>query len=264
MIQGHVYKGTICIRWYINVNGVMNPHKDTTSTVPLVLSTSLVPCRLRRHSTQNLGSSTDQNRQSAIMRGKHFIIGTSSKCHTTTAATQMTNISKIIKFWTIEFASHDSRDMQARERKFATSRYQIQNLRLDTGHVVNLPSLASPLSSDLWIRLYISFRLVKLSWITLTLMLPSTEPRVESAHTHTHTQAPSLGHCSILTLHFNFPSSSMFLAARSRWMKPFLERYFIPLAISRQNLSCCLRRQGSGKTPGLEKDTTEEKKRNGG
>ena len=41
----------------------------------------------------------------------------------------------------------------------------------------------------------------------------------------------------LLTLAVNSSFSSMFLAARSLWMKPFLERYSIASAISWQNLS---------------------------
>ena len=44
-------------------------------------------------------------------------------------------------------------------------------------------------------------------------------------------------HYSPRTLHFVSAVSSMFLAARSLWMKPFLERYSIASAISWQNLN---------------------------
>ena len=40
-----------------------------------------------------------------------------------------------------------------------------------------------------------------------------------------------------LTLHLIFPSSRMFLAAKSRWTNPLFERYFMPSATSRQNWS---------------------------
>ena len=42
---------------------------------------------------------------------------------------------------------------------------------------------------------------------------------------------------TVLTLAMYCSLSSMFLAARSLWMKPFLERYSIASAISWQNLS---------------------------
>ena len=49
------------------------------------------------------------------------------------------------------------------------------------------------------------------------------------------TQVRQGGQEPILTLHLSLPSSRMFLAARSRWINPFFERYFMPSAISRQN-----------------------------
>ena len=55
----------------------------------------------------------------------------------------------------------------------------------------------------------------------------------------------------LLTLAVYSSFSSMFLAARSLWMKPFLERYSIASAISRQKLSNCRGNWSSYTAPAL-------------